>query len=437
MNYTEAFYLHIVHERKLNSLVLEEAIKLIRLLDGPLQIKEHSEYGLKASELHPLESQYPKLERWKDWKVQPPPPPNLHSHEVMQSTEQSYDPHSHEMFFPHCESFKVDPFKEPEFIEPEIDPEPHGVEPIEFLSKRVEKAYYQAAKSKGFDPQNSMVLLITDVYNSLNAFSGRHHHLPNARFLQINHPLTRLMAEKNPEHGSTPHLPVAYELITFPLRHFVFRTREKALKFQHKIPRGCMNDYCSNHRETELKLRTGDLCMECAGEVAKAKVPHALYKQTLEGMELIRQKQLNFRKLRSEIEQVKLVLDRHLVIEQLGMSIPLSPKERALYFVFANHPEGIALKELSDHRLTLEKAYSRYYTYSSRAAFKKEGNIKERISQTIERLVMNTDSDCSQTISKINRKIRNSLEPLGEYRPYQILGEDGGLKRIHASVVAR
>jgi hypothetical protein len=57
----------------------------------------------------------------------------------------------------------------------------------------------------------------------------------------------------------------------------------------------------------------------------------------------------------------------------------------------------------------------------------------QAIDRTVQRLANNEDDDLSQTISKLNKKIRMAMVHLGDSKPYLIAGPNGGSKKIIAA----
>jgi hypothetical protein len=95
------------------------------------------------------------------------------------------------------------------------------------------------------------------------------------------------------------------------------------------------------------------------------------------------------------------------------------PKEKAVYFFFLKHSEGILLSHLKDYKTEL------LVLYRSTTKQNEEGKIKKAIDD----LINPTENEINVVLSKINRKIK---EAVGKnlYDFYCIQGERGEKKFI-------
>jgi hypothetical protein len=271
--------------------------------------------------------------------------------------------------------------------------------------------------STGASRENSLVVPILTAPNPLNLFAVPDLFGWGWGFVQANHAVTGLMA--------APHLPIAYEILSMPLRQRAFPSLDVFLEYLHVNDSvGCMNDMYQNLREMERKLRSADICTTCMERIRRAHVPYALLRQTRDGMERIRSFQLNLSNLLNDFERPQLFLEYTLRVENIGKVIPLAPKELAVYALFAEFPDGLPLTHVPDHLDRLMAWYRRFYTGS--------GEDPQQIVQVARRLAFNEDNDLSQNVSRLNRRIRKVLEHLGDPLPYTIQGPNGGPKGIPA-----
>jgi hypothetical protein len=111
---------------------------------------------------------------------------------------------------------------------------------------------------------------------------------------------------------------------------------------------------------------------------------------------------------------------KHIFLTDFGnLCVRLNPKERALYLLFLNHPEGISIPELYDHRQELLAIYQRISVRDS----------PENIRRAIESLVNPLENDISINLSRIRKKFKDAVgEDLLPY--YDITGEHGARKFI-------
>lgn len=100
--------------------------------------------------------------------------------------------------------------------------------------------------------------------------------------------------------------------------------------------------------------------------------------------------------------------------------VALNPICRALYKLFLNHPEGIELPMLSNHREELHSNYLNMATHTNR----------EVLLRRINAICDPRENSINEKLSTINKAFVNLL---GEQvsLPYQILGVRGEAKKIN------
>ena len=96
-----------------------------------------------------------------------------------------------------------------------------------------------------------------------------------------------------------------------------------------------------------------------------------------------------------------------------------------------NHPEGVRYSHICDHKEELINLYLEHYNKTHSDDAEEDMRLRmKNINEVIEKWE-NQDPDLGQTISKINRKIKDEIT-LACARPHQILGRRGEVKRIQA-----
>ena len=140
------------------------------------------------------------------------------------------------------------------------------------------------------------------------------------------------------------------------------------------------------------------------------------------GLELVAAEQNNFKRAQRRRKPIEMRMGyRYLIFEGIKARVMLSPKEMTLYKFLMNQHKGVKYYDLGDHRNELIKIYREHFA----------GELDE-METTIHAVVdrwCSPDSDISQTVSKINKKIKDEIgEELAE--PFQIAGGRGEAKRI-------
>lgn len=260
------------------------------------------------------------------------------------------------------------------------------------------------------------VILLNDIQNEKNWFASADHSMKNI-FIQTN--------DWDWYFGSSidDRFPIAYEIAAWLLRAMMFRSPLEVIENVHHEPRGCMMDFCEDKTQIILKMRTGDLCPDCLSILEKRDVRrnHArqLF-QIVDGLReniMFRQRSILLRQLsRMEIRG----LSKTIYLTDLGdLQINLNPKERALYLLYLNNPEGIRRSHLIDHREELRSYYSQI---SSQAT-------NELIDLAVDRLVDVTDNNMNEVMARIRSKFKLSVGE-EQAKDYSITATPEGTHKI-------
>lgn len=265
-------------------------------------------------------------------------------------------------------------------------------------------------------PKEDIVVLLTDIGNKPNWFGG---FAPSMKIFFVQ--------TSNWEHFFGTNIdirfPIAYEVIVWVMRYFMFSTNEEIMANIHKTPKGCIMDFCQDKSQIILKMRTTDTCESCMSKFIDRDVP-ILYTQhffaILDGI----RNSMTFRGRAKLFHQpsrleIKGYTKKIFFSDLGGLELRLNPKEKALFLLFLNHPEGINLSELQDHKLELKQLYTCFCNQSN----------QEIINNAIELLVNPTENDVNTILSRINKKIKEAVgDSLLDF--YRIKGERGDKKTI-------
>ena len=265
-------------------------------------------------------------------------------------------------------------------------------------------------------PDEDLVVLLTDVGNDMNWFGGVSETMNNY-FVQTS----------NWEYffGNTIDIrfPIAYEVIIWVMRNKMFKDRAAMSEGVHKVPIGCIMDFCEDKSQIILKMRTADVCESCMNKFMEQDIPTLYSRQFFDVLDGIRNS-MTFRGRAVLLQQPSRIEIRghtkKIFFTDLGgLELVLNPKEKAIYFLFLNFEEGISIPYLSDYRNDLEQLYRQFSNQSER----------ELIDRAIDVLINPLENDINVVLSRINKKIKNAV---GEtlYNFYCIKGERGEKKRI-------
>lgn len=261
--------------------------------------------------------------------------------------------------------------------------------------------------------EDELVILLTAQTNHRNWFSALDRNMPGNGFIHT--------ADWELYLDASPVFPVAYEVISLVLQRHIYSDYENMKYLVHQRPRGCVNDFCQEKREIILKMRTADICQGCM-EVMQKHLPLPVIDHALALMESMRQKMLYAQNFRQNSPPSRMLIDsaNRIFLPDFGnIEINLRPLERALYFLFLRHPEGILMSGLCDHRQELFNIY---------AELSDNGDRRE-MKQRIEEMTNVLSNSASEKMSRIKRTFEQSIgRTLAGH--YYIQGEPGRERRI-------
>jgi hypothetical protein len=203
----------------------------------------------------------------------------------------------------------------------------------------------------------------------------------------------------------------------------MFKDRIALSEGVHRVPIGCIMDFCKDKSQIILKMRTADVCESCMNKFIERDIPTLYSRQFFNILDGIRNS-MTFRGRAVLLQQPSRIEIRghtkKIFFTDLGgLELALNPKEKAIYFLFLNFEEGIRISHLSDYRNDLEQLYRQFSNLSE----------KELIDRAIDVLINPLENDINVVLSRINRKIKNAVGD-SLYDFYCIKGERGEKKRI-------
>ncbi|MFY7943968.1 MAG: hypothetical protein ACOVNZ_05275 [Crocinitomicaceae bacterium] len=267
--------------------------------------------------------------------------------------------------------------------------------------------------------KKEIVILLTDKPNKWNWFGGVDDTFTNF-FIHT--------AEWESYFGSKTNksYPIAYEVVAWVLRYFMFDSIEEIVKYIHKETLGCVMDYCENKKEIIIKMRTGDLCDQCIQRLIDRDVNYNIIQQLLETLDGIR-KSLLF-KTRSAVlkkpSRLEIKGKAHMIYfkDYGNIKLPLNPIEKTIYLTYLkseNLKTGIHINDLFLHKAFLSDKYKLL-----------KGNLNDKqVELKIDKIIDPEENEINIQLSRINKKIKNTIGA-DLYPYYAILGERGLEKRI-------
>jgi hypothetical protein len=271
----------------------------------------------------------------------------------------------------------------------------------------------QQTREESSLPPTDLVILLTEIANEPNWFSA----------LDPDNMCNGFVHTAEWEHyvRCSKVFPVAYLVASLVLQKHMFKDMQSLRKAVHEFPMGCINDFCRDKQQIILKLRTADICIDCMDLLKDKLQPPEIY-QMLRIFEGVRIRMLFNQNFRPNLPPSRMQVTScgKLFLQDYGnMEIKLTPLEKTLYLFFLNHPEGMMLHDLVDHKKELIAIYTRIST---------TGLLAE-VHNGINGLVDVTSNSASEKISRIKAAFVKSVgEQLATH--YYIQGERNGKKRI-------
>lgn len=237
------------------------------------------------------------------------------------------------------------------------------------------------------------VLLLSDIGNRMNWFAT----------LDRNRPCNGFIHTDEWEHyiDGPAAFPIAFETVALLLQGHIFGDDLELRKSVHLRPIGCVNDMCVRKTDIILKMRTADICRNCLDKL-RAHMPAPMIRQCLDLMESLRVKMLYAQDFRQGQGLSRLLVDprMNITLPEFGnIRIRLRPIEKALYRLFLDHPEGIRMIDLHEHRETLLRHYREFSQHDD----------PDTVRKRIDTLVNILKDTADQHISRIKRTFVQSL----------------------------
>lgn len=251
-------------------------------------------------------------------------------------------------------------------------------------------------REDSFLNEDEQVILLNDIQNDRNWFGCVDSSLNNY-FVQTN--------DWDWYLGSTidDRFPIAYEIVSWLIRSMMFNTLEDIIQNFHESPRGCMMDFCVDKTQIVLKMRTADLCPDCLSNLEKKDVNRGHVRQLFLILDGLRDNMMFRQRSHLLMQLSRMEIRNHsktIFLTDLGdLQINLNPKERALYLLYLNHPEGIQRSYLVDFKAELRSYYAQI---SSQAT-------NELIDDAINRLVDVTDNNMNEVMARIRSKFKKAV----------------------------
>ena len=251
---------------------------------------------------------------------------------------------------------------------------------------------------------NELVILLTDIANPLNWFS--YGDCKNNAYVYTDEWEYYIASERK--------YPLAYQVISNVLQLLMFDNYKEMMSKVHHKSVGCINDFCEDKRQIEMKMKMTDICLKCQDLLWMKDVNPSIISQSIETMFGIRSKMLSVEMFKSSRRESRIVFcdkGNPVLVNLDNYKVKLTPLERTLYHFFIRHEEGIRQVHLADYK---EELKSFYLEFSGQA------NLAN-ITNSINMLIDVQENSFQEKLSKIRRKFQDVLGDDGAYKKYVII----------------
>lgn len=130
-------------------------------------------------------------------------------------------------------------------------------------------------------PEEEIIIVITKLKNENDWFSAPNPKGTNAIFIDGSD-------WENYIYADAP-FPIAYEVVANILQRLMFKTLDDFdSPLIHKMPIGCINDFCNWKPDVTYKLRTADICSDCLSEMEEKISDKTIIPQAISIIESLR-----------------------------------------------------------------------------------------------------------------------------------------------------
>jgi hypothetical protein len=278
---------------------------------------------------------------------------------------------------------------------------------------------------KGDLGDDEFVVVLSNKANQLNWFSGADYGGKRNIFVHTDD------WEFFSKHEDESY-PIAYHVAITIIHHLWFKhANEISGDNIHHNPIGCMNDFCRNKGQVNLKMRTADICPSCIKKILGRDIKLPVIVQVLSILEKIRKGML-FKELLANFETTpELIVDKKIFfVKDLGIQLNfknVGAIGRGLYHYFLENEEGSSFEELIDGGENFDNLFECYWKQKNPGGRVYVINAARR--EENKKILINGLKNISSLISRMNSSIEADLGP-ALAKIFSITGERGGIRKI-------
>lgn len=251
---------------------------------------------------------------------------------------------------------------------------------------------------------NELVILLTDIANPLNWFS--YGDCNNNAYIYTDEWEYYIASERK--------YPLAYQVVSNVLQLLMFDNYKEMMSKVHHKSVGCINDFCEDKRQIEMKMKMTDICLKCQKILRLKNINPSIISQSIETMFGVRSKMLSVEMFKSSRRDSRVIFcekGNPVLVDLDNNKVKLTPLERTLYHFFIRNQEGVKQIQLADYKDELKLLY---------LEFSGQANLAN-ITNSINMLIDVQENSFQEKLSKIRRKFQDVLGDDGGYKKYAII----------------
>lgn len=206
--------------------------------------------------------------------------------------------------------------------------------------------------------------------------------------------------------------PIIYEIYCWILRANMFDNSTKLYQSVHKNNEGCAMDFCEDLRDHKQKSRSNDICENCNDFLIKRAFREDIKQYIYNSLDKVRHSILRRNNGRTFVTNIELKdingTKKFIIPNYNDYVIDFPPQEKAVYYFFLNHPDGIATKEIHNYR---EELYDIYKEFTNLGNLDTAQEIINRMLGYNQNEIYPGTNNFSGVVNEINLKLKAVFIP--------------------------
>ena len=206
--------------------------------------------------------------------------------------------------------------------------------------------------------------------------------------------------------------PIIYEIYCWILRANMFDNSTELYQSVHKNNEGCAMDFCEDLRDHKQKSRSNDICEICNDFLIKRVFREDIKQYIYNSLDKVRHSILRRNNGRTFVTNIELKdingTKKFTIPNYNDYVIDFPPQEKAVYYFFLNHPDGISTKEIHNYR---EELYDIYKEFTNLGNLDTAQEIINRMLGYNQNEIYPGTNNFSGVVNEINLKLKAVFIP--------------------------